>query len=78
MKKSILIILAIISVSCGSKIIPVPVELRLPPDLVLPKLEVDSLECVSALTYGTLVTRDKLLKARIKTLNAIIKSTHGE
>ena len=76
MKKWILISAIIFLASCSVKTIPVTVPLSLPPALELPTLQTGALECLSGDAYQTLVTRDKLLKARVSTLENIIRSTH--
>lgn len=77
--KRLMLLSAIIFLSaCGTATIPVSAELQLPPALDLPTLSADSLQCLTEETYSTLVTRDKLQSERIKTLGAIIESTHEQ
>jgi hypothetical protein len=73
--KSLLILAAVIISSSCSTIATVP-ELPIPPDLVLPKIDSGSLECLSDDAYSNLVRRDRLLQQRIQTLINIIRSTN--
>ena len=59
---------------------PIPVTLNCPPVLHLPVLSekqvVELAMFLSDRTYEILITREALLKQRIKTMCAIIESTH--
>lgn len=69
--KTLILSTAIILSSCAS-VDPVPVRL-LPPllDKDLPRLEAESLSCLSDETYAALVKRDKMQTARRMTLRGI-------
>ena len=60
-------------ISCG--VVPSQPELPLPPELFLPKIQAVEIQCLSDVTAGKLIKRDKLQAARIKTLKSIINST---
>ena len=77
MKKSILAIGIIFLASC-TKTVYVNPQLQIPPEIDLPTVEAGFLECLSDETYETMVRREMLLKARIDTLESIIRSTGKE
>lgn len=68
----------IILASACSTIIPVPIALQNPPELTLPKLDPDQLQCLTNEAYTTLVKRDKLQTERRMTLRSIINTTKGK
>jgi len=81
MKKWILIsAIILLSSNCATTPLVIPVRLECPPPIFLPEMnqrQVQELEFnIAADTYNILVKREKLLKARINTLCAIIESTH--
>lgn len=72
--KALILISAITLASCASQV-PVAIELQTPPELVLPKINADELECLTPEAYEKLVSRDILQSQRIITLTDIINST---
>lgn len=60
---------------CGATL--EPVRLEVPPSLTLPTIPAEALTCLSDDAYEALVVRDTLLRARIKTLEDIILTTHN-
>ena len=62
-------------IGCSPTTIPVKVELPLPPELVVPPLPPEGLECVSDETWLLIKERSDLRRARIKMLREIIQST---
>ena len=61
-------------ISCDS--IPTNPTLKLPPELIVPTISAQEVECLSDKTFLKIMKRDKLKSARIETLTNIIKSTH--
>ena len=55
---------------------PGQVRLPVPPPVQYPTVKSADLSCLSDQTYLTLVERDSLCRARVRTLENIIKSTH--
>ena len=81
MKKWILAsAIILLSSSCATTPVVIPVRLECPPPITLPEMnqrQVSELQYnIAADTYYNLVKREKLLKARIDTLCDIIESTH--
>lgn len=75
-----LILVGAITLAAGcattERYVPLPqVALPLPTRPVVPVIEPDALACLSAPAYDALVTRDALLQAHIRRLEAVIKST---
>jgi len=73
--KIIVVIIVIILSSCATTI-PLVVKMPLPPELILPKINGDSLQCLTDNAYSNIVKRDKLQSQRRTTLRQIIMSTH--
>lgn len=73
LKTNLLLICSLLVVGCTTV---QAVKLPIPPPLNLPKIQKSELSCLSNGTVGKLVKRDKLLKARIRTLKGILGSTH--
>ena len=73
--KVIVVIIAIILSSCATTI-PLVVKMPLPPELILPKINGDLLQCLTDNAYSNIVKRDKLQSQRRATLRQIIMSTH--
>ena len=76
MKNVILIASAIFLASCATQPVYVTVPLDLPPELEVPKVAAEELECLSQPAYDNLETVILLYRQRITTLEDIIKSTH--
>ncbi len=78
--RSLMLAAAIISSSACSWFQPrveyIPVELPLPPELELPSIPAQALQCVPQDAYDALVLRDRLQTERRKMLREIIRSTH--
>lgn len=54
----------------------IPVELPLPPEITLPTIPAEDLECLPDAAYEALVKRDQLQTERRRMLREIIRSTH--
>ena len=78
MKKLTLLTAIILASGCASDPAPIAVELQLPPELVLPKIDPTALACLPDQAYTDLVKRDKLQTERRETLRAIIQSTNKQ
>ncbi len=79
MKKLILIVLAVASISCAGQEIRLAVELPCPAPLVLPGLPdalLPALDAMDVELYKALSKIHELQKARRATLQAICRSTH--
>lgn len=55
-----------------------PTPLPLPERPLLPAVEAEELQCISADAYGRLVTRQRLLREYAEDLEIIIKSTRND
>lgn len=73
LKANLLIALILISACCTTQ--PSVGVLPLPPRLVVPVVRAEQLQCVSDRTYREIKLQAEMRKARIKTLENIIKST---
>ncbi len=60
----------------GCCTIPGQPRLPLPPPIQYPAVKATELSCLSDIAYLTLTERDALCRARVRTLENIIKSTH--
>ena len=60
--------------SCDS--IPANPTLKLPPELIVPTISAQEVECLSDKAFLKIMKRDKLKSARIETLKAVIRTTH--
>ncbi len=67
---------AIISTLSACCTTPGQVRLPLPPPVQYPTVKSAELSCLTDQTYLALVERDSLCRARVRTLENIIKSTH--
>lgn len=76
MRKWTLLVAIILASGCGKQIEYRSVPLPMPPELVLPKIPGDALQCLPGDAYEALVKRDRLQTQRRTTLRAIIESTH--
>jgi len=68
--------LGLLSLFRGTLPTPAPVELPLPPPLILPTIAEPELACLSDEAYLRLAERDTACRERVKTLEGIIRATH--
>lgn len=73
-KMIMLLIAASFLISCES--IPTNPTLKLPPELIVPTISAQEVECLSDETFLKIMKRDKLKSARIETLKTVIRTTH--
>ena len=73
-KTIILLIASLFLINCSH--IPTNAVLPLPPELIVPTISVQEVECLSDKTFLKIMKRDKLKSARIETLKAVIRTTH--
>jgi len=63
---------------CTTQPSMIAVELPLPSPQVYPRIDASELSSLSEETYQKIVKNCKMRDARIKTLESIIRSTHGK
>ena len=66
-------IISILSACCTT---PGQARLPVPPPVQYPAVKSAELSCLSDQTYLAMVDRDSLCRARVRTIENIIKSTH--